>query len=196
MVTLVVLIVLVSLSAPGAAEAQQTRVFRVVSSASVVGFEAQATRVGAFSGQTRDIQGEIALDLAALTKGVRATVHVNPATLSTGIWLRDSDLRGVMETDRYPTIRFTATEVRTPRAALAPGDEVALTVTGTMEIHGVRRTVEMPVLVRVGAERIDVRGETSLKLTDYGIRPPQVFFIVRVQDEIRVHFTLVAERGG
>lgn len=196
MATLVVLILVLSLSAPVAAEAQQARVFRIVSPASVVGFEAQATRVGAFSGQTRDVQGEIAVDPSALVKGVRGTISANAASLNTGIWLRDSDLQAVMETARYPVIRFTVTEVQSPKTALTPGDEAMLTVTGTMEIHGVQRTVQIPALVRVGAERIDVRGGTSLRLTDYGIRPPRVFFVVRVRDEIRVHFTLVAEAGG
>jgi len=191
-IRLSLVILAVGLAAPLPAGAQADRVFRIVSSASVVGFEAQATGVGAFGGQTRDVRGEIAVDFSALDRGVRATVTADPATLTTGIGLRDSDLQAVLETSRYPEIRFTVTQIRGPKA-LSPGDEATVTVTGTMEIHGVRRTIEVPALVRLGADRVEVRGGMPLRLTEYGIRPPRVLFVVRVQDEVQVHFTLVAE---
>ena len=193
---LVVLTLALGLVVPVATEAQQARVFRVVSAASLVGFEAQATPVGAFGGQTRDVSGQIVVDLAALAKGVRGAISANPAGLSTGIGLRDSDLQAVMETARYPVIRFTVTEVRSPKAALVPGDQVEVVVTGTMEIHGVRRTIQVPATITVATEKIEVRGRTALQMSDYGIQPPQAFFFIRVQDQVRVQFTLVAEPAG
>ncbi len=175
-------------------EAGRTR-FRVTPP-SIVGFDAQATQVGAFSGETRDVQGEIFVDLSALGKGVRGTITVNAASLKTGIGLRDSDLLAVMDTGRYPVIRFTVTEVQSPKPTLGPGDQAAVTVTGTLEIHGVPRTVRVPATVTAGPRRLEVRGRFPLRMTEYGIQPPRVFFFIRVQDQVEVSFTLVGESSG
>lgn len=69
-------------------------------------------------------------------------------------------------------------------------------MTGTMEIHGVRRTIQVPATVTVATGRIEVRDRTALQMSDYGIQPPQAFFFIRVQDQVQVHFTLVAEPVG
>lgn len=175
-------------------DAGRTR-FRVVSPPSIVGFDARATVAGSFAGETNEVSGDIFVDLSALAKGVRATIRANAAALRTGIGLRDSDLQVVMETGRHPEIRFTLTGIESPKPGLRPGDQLEVVVTGTMEIHGVQRAVQLPVTVTVGPQGIEVRGRTALRMTDYGMRPPRVFFVVSVEDEVQARFTLVAEPG-
>jgi hypothetical protein len=39
-------------------------------------------------------------------------------------------------------------------------------VTGTIEIHGVRRTIQVPATITVATGRIEVRGGTALQMSE------------------------------
>jgi polyisoprenoid-binding protein YceI len=171
--------------------------FRILGGSSLVEFEAHATSVGAFHGNTRDVSGVLFVDLSALAKGVRGTISVGAATLRTGNSLRDADLQVTMDTAHYPVIRFTPSHVNSPTPMLTVGDRQEVMITGTLEIHGAARSVQLPAgVTRVASNRLEIQGRMPVRMTDYGIRPPQVFFVIRVQDEVQVDFRLVVESAG
>jgi polyisoprenoid-binding protein YceI len=80
-------------------------------------------------------------------------------------------------------------------AAIAPSlraeETQEMEITGTLALHGTRKVISFPVkAVRRGGELV-VSGETSLRMTDYGIPIPGFLFI-KVKDDVKVMFEVVA----
>ncbi len=146
--------------------------------------------LGDFSGTTDEVAGEFTLDPGNLSLGVRGSATVNPASLRTGIRGRDRDLRSVLEVDKYPEIRFTLAEVDASFPSLAERADTALRITGVLMIHGVERPVTLSGRARIVEGRLWVRGEGTVKMADFGIRPPKKFFL-SVKDEVQVRFDVL-----
>ena len=86
----------------------------------------------------------------------------------------------VLDVDKYPTIEFTSTSVQ---AAASGG----LDVTGALTIHGTTQTIHLHVSEANGR----YTGSTTLKQTDFGIRPITIAGgTVKVKDEIRIDFDI------
>src|SRR5262245_42263268 len=83
----------------------EPRTWRPLAGKSEVAFAAKF-RMGDFSGRTDAVSGEFKLDPADLRQPVTGSITVEASTLKTGVDGRDRDLRKVLETDRFPQIRF------------------------------------------------------------------------------------------
>ena len=88
----------------------------------------------------------------------------------------------VLDTAKFPTIRFESTTIES-----AGSDR--WNVSGRLTIHGVTRTVTIPVVRSDGR----YRGETRLRQRDFGITPIRIAGgTVSVKDEIKVEFEIAA----
>jgi len=163
--------------------------YTIVPTRSHVSFDA-VYPLGDFSGSTEDVAGEFTLDPANLGLGATGSLTANPATLRTGISGRDRDLGKVLEVEKYPEIRFSVGGVQASFPSLAERPDTALTITGTLTIHGVERATALTARARIVEGRLWVRGEGTLRMTDFGITPPRKFFLA-VKDEVRVGFNLL-----
>ena len=145
--------------------------------------------LGDFSGATEGVTGQLRLDPANISLGVAGSVTANPAGLRTDNARRDGDLRKTLETDRYGEIRFSAEEVKSSFPSLAEHTDVILRISGVLRIRGVERPTTWTARARLEGGMIWVRGETDLKLTEFGITPPNRFFLA-VGDGVRAGFDL------
>jgi polyisoprenoid-binding protein YceI len=103
---------------------------------------------------------------------------------------RDDTLRyrGI-ETDRYPTSRFTlsAPVALAARAAAAKG---------TLTLHGRRAPIDVSVRgQRVAGGRLELVGSAPIEFARFGIEPPSVAGVVSVRDHGVLEFHLVLGRG-
>jgi polyisoprenoid-binding protein YceI len=93
--------------------------------------------------------------------------------------------RDTLDARRYPTLSFRST--RTTRAA-----DGALVMTGDFTMHGVTRSVSLPVVLEPTADGVIGTGTLSLKTSDFGIRPYSAFLgAIKVKDEVEIHLRLV-----
>lgn len=170
--------------------------YQILPKESTVTFQADST-VGAFSGSTDQVSGEITSTITAWEQEtfppIAATVIIDAETLDTGIRLRNKDMQGVMEVGKYPQIIYYLETVK--QTARHPDEErFVYDTVGRLQIHGIARTIYMIVeVIRQGAE-IRITGETSLRMTSYGITPPSRFFFIRVKDTVTVQFQLVGRQ--
>ena len=162
--------------------------YSVVAGKSRVTFDASYP-LGDFSGASEAVTGQLRLDPANLPLGVTGSVAADPAGLRTGNARRDSDLKKTLETDRYGEIRFSAEEVKSSFPSLAEHTDVILRISGVLRLRGVERPTAWTARARLERGMIWVRGETDLKLTDFGITPPKRFFLA-VGDGVRAAFDL------
>ena len=100
----------------------------------------------------------------------------------------------VLDVAHYTTIRFESAHVSRQKG----GDATTLVVSGRLTLHGVTKTVVVPVKVRIEGRTLTATGQIPIKQTDYGITPISVAGLVKVKDELGVSFTIVAatDAGG
>lgn len=167
----------------------EPKTYVVVPARSQVMFEASFP-LGDFRGTTEEVRGEFQADLENIPGGIRGSVTVNPASLKTGIDRRDQDMRMTLEVEKHPNIRFTVREVRTSFPSLAERADTQLVIEGELSIRGVDRPITMTGRAQIRDGQVWVRGEGTLKMTDYGVRPPRKFFL-SVGDQTRVAFDVL-----
>jgi polyisoprenoid-binding protein YceI len=103
----------------------------------------------------------------------------------------EARMRGpeVLDVDRYPEIGFVSSSVA--GEAVEPG-RYRLRVRGTLELKGRSFPIELPLEVRQSDGVLQARGEVAWRLRDLGIEPPSVAGVVRVANEFRTTFEIVA----
>ncbi len=157
---------------------------------SMVGFSIRHL-VSRTSGRFNQFNGMIDYDPAAPEKMmIEATIQAR--SIDTGNQRRDDHLRSAdfFEVETYPTIVFKST------SAMKEGEKIL--VTGDLTLHGVTKSIAMPVTV-LGVGTHPQRGtplagfETELTLlcSDFGINSWANFAKV-LGDEVRVNITIEA----
>jgi polyisoprenoid-binding protein YceI len=189
----IILSLLLALALLSPAAQAEPRSWVPVPGKSHVAFEATFP-LGDFTGRTEALEGEFRADTTNLGKGVTGFLRFSPATLRTGIQGRDRDMREALRVDRHPEIRFTAQQVQSSFPSVAEGADVILTIRGLMLIRGVERPMSFSARARLREDRVWVRGESTLKMTDFGIAPPTRLFLA-VKDEVAVRFDLLLARA-
>ncbi|WIB77643.1 YceI family protein [Curtobacterium sp. MCPF17_002] len=138
-------------------------------------------------GRTKDVTGTAEVDGGSLTK---ATVTVQVAKISTPESARDQYFRSTaLQTDRFPTATFTLTKPVDVSGAL-DGATQDVTLTGTMDLHGVEQPVTADAQVAVGAGgTVQVAGSVPITFADYGVEAPSLGFVT-VDGKGAVEFSL------
>jgi polyisoprenoid-binding protein YceI len=93
-----------------------------------------------------------------------------------------------LDAGRFPAIHFVSTAV-TDEGAAGPGGR-DLTLRGQLTLHGVTRPLALRVHLVLSGDRLEATGQTTLRQTDYGIRPISKAGVVKVKDEIVVIWRL------
>ncbi|NYE59697.1 polyisoprenoid-binding protein YceI [Duganella sp. 1224] len=95
---------------------------------------------------------------------------------------RHNMLTKVLDADRYPVVTVHAER-------LAAGQPLQVGIT----LHGVTRTLAIPVALREANGVINVQGTVNLKQTDFGLTPFSVMGgAMSVQDQMELRFDLTA----
>jgi polyisoprenoid-binding protein YceI len=149
-------------------------------------FDGHAT-AGDFTGTTRSVSGQVtgASDLT----GARGWVEAPVRTLKTGNGKRDRDLNKSLESEKYPVLRFELARVAR-RGGEA--DSLAVLLYGTLQIHGVTRSVELPATLQFTGPTTRLRSDFPLNLKDYRIGGlSKLLGMLRMYEDIEVHVDLV-----
>ena len=169
--------------------------FAVVPGLSRVGFDAKST-LHDFSGVTTAIEGQITADLGRPGEGCSGVVRVQAGTLDTGLEARDEAMREILEPTRFREIRFDWDAFEATRVDVAE-EEIAGVARGRLTIHGNSRPVSMPVTVTVDAsKRLTIDGQTSIRMSDFGVKPPSKLGLISVEDDATVWIALRARSLG
>ena len=141
-------------------------------------------------GRTTDVTGELEVSGTTITA---ASFTVDLTTVESDEGNRDNQFHDrIMETDTYPTATFVLTEPVTLDAIPADLEEVTVTVTGDLTVHGVTQSVTFDVLARRNGTTIEVDGTIAVDFADYDI-PDASFGPATVQDHGEIEFLLTFE---
>ncbi|MBM3793144.1 MAG: YceI family protein [Acidobacteria bacterium] len=112
----------------------------------------------------------------------------SPAKGSLGKIMKEA-LDVALQSGKHPRVEFQSTAVK-PGAAAGQFD-----VQGTLTIRGQAKPVTATLTVKPEPRGLEVDGESSFKMTDYGIKPPSAALgTIGTKPEIIVAFRLLAQR--
>jgi polyisoprenoid-binding protein YceI len=162
----------------------------------LVRFESKAP-MESFDGSTKTVSGSLMLDPASLGDSLALVVDVDVSTFDTGIKLRNQHMcENHFHTDKFPKSTFRGGKIlKGAGTSLLDGKEHEILLEGTLDLHGVQKTIQAPVKLTYSPSTAVVRLSTTfmVKLADYQIPRPQMLFMKLGEDQ-KVTATLVAAK--
>jgi len=128
-------------------------------------------------------------------ENVEASIPVK--SILTGMAMRDEHMRRYIFTTadgKTPDLRFEAAEAACA-AQSGRGSEFSCQVSGSLTIRGVARPFSIPLKIRAQSGVYRATGESTVKLSDYGIEQPSQFG-VRTADEVQLHIEFSGKEGA
>ena len=122
-------------------------------------------------------------------KAVRTvTVVVPAAKLECGNGTMNEHMWKALKTKEHPTIEFRVAQYDVARGA----EGVRGTLTGTLTLGGVQRTLSIPAQARNDQGALRVTGSTAVHMKEFGLKPPTLMMgTMKVDETVTVHFDLV-----
>ena len=131
-------------------------------------------------GRTPGVSGQITID-GTLVTGGEFTVDMTGLITDSGA--RTAALQSqAIETSSFPTATFRLTAPIDLGRAPEPGEQVSVVATGDLTVHGVTRSVQLPLFAEHQNGVMVVFGQAELALADFGISAPSAPIVVSVED--------------
>ena len=127
--------------------------------------------------------------LFAGEKGVKAVrVTVPAAQLECGNGTMNEHMRKAIKLSEHSSIDFKLATYDVASSA----DGIAGTMTGTLTLGGVEKTITMKAEGKTEGGMLHVTGAYPLKMTEYGLKPPTLMFgRIKVGETVTVKFDLL-----
>lgn len=153
----------------------------------------QLATVGAADavGRTSGVTGGLTIDGTTVTA---ADFTADLTSLRSDEGNRDRQLsRQALETSQFPTATFKLTQPIELGTLPADGQVIDATATGDLTLHGVTRSVQIPLQARLDGDVITVGGSLPITFSDWSIEKPQAMIVLSVDDhgtmEVQLHLT-------
>lgn len=117
----------------------------------------------------------------------RAEVEVPVSEMDTGNADRDEELRKMFRSDRFPVIRGTVRDVDADAVRRAIERDGKAVLTLSLRVRDVERRIPATVTnLREEGNSASFDLEFPVSLSEFGLTPPSVLFIIRVGDGVTV----------
>ncbi len=128
------------------------------------------------SGELKGLKGSIHWDETNIAKS-SMNVSVDVSTINTGIDMRDKDLQkdGYFDAAKFPQINFKSSSIN------------ATSVSGTLTIKGVSKSISFPYTVKKVNDGYMFEGDFSINRKDFGIGGSFTTLSNRVDVQLRVN---------
>jgi polyisoprenoid-binding protein YceI len=144
-----------------------------VTSGSQAGYRVKEVLVGQSTeavGRTSSVTGSATIAGTQLTK---TDMTVDMKSVTSDKSQRDGQFQTrIMNTAQFPTATFTLTKPIDLSSLPTDGTVGTTTATGNLTLHGVTKTVDIPLQVKVDGANIDVNGSLAIPFADYQIDNP------------------------
>ena len=164
-------------------------------SSSFAGFrvEEQLVGIGAKTavGRTPNVTGTMTITGTTVPN---ASFEVDMTTLTTDDGRRDNAIRTqAIETSRFPKATFVLTQPIALGSLPAEGQQIEVDAIGSLTLHGVTKTVTIPLQAQRKDNVIAVVGSLEVPFADYSISQPRAAAVLSVEDkgtiELQLFFT-------
>jgi polyisoprenoid-binding protein YceI len=143
-------------------------------------------------GRTPAVTGTMTIDGTKLTV---ATIDADMTALTTNNSRRDGPARRALGTDQFPSATFVLTSPLDLGDAATTGAKTAVTATGDLTVHGVTKSVEIPLEAQLTGDTIVVVGSLPVVFSDFGITAPTAPIVLSVDDHGTMELQLFFSRA-
>jgi polyisoprenoid-binding protein YceI len=163
-------------------------------SSSFVGYRVDETLAGNKAntavGRTPVVSGSLTLDRSTVTS---VQVVADLTRLVSDDSRRDGQLRNqAIQTSQFPNATFNLTAPIDLGAVPADGSTFDVQAIGELTLHGVTRSVAIPLRAVVAGDVVTVTGSIDIVVADYDVVPPTSFVVLSIEDhgimELQLHF--------
>lgn len=131
-------------------------------------------------GRTPDVSGTMTIDG---TTASAVKVEADLTTLQSDDDQRDNTIHNqALESSRFPTATFELTKPIDFGKVPTDGTAVKVDATGDLTLHGVTKSVTMPLDAKLVNDVIVVTGQLDIAFADYGIAKPVSFKVLSIED--------------
>ncbi len=146
-------------------------------------------------GKTSTVDGALTLNFADAAPQLAAasfTVDIN--TLTSDQRMRDGRIRDEwLESSRFPTASFSATNIQNAPGAYNEGDEVTFQVAGDLTVREVTNPVVFDVTATLNGSTITGVATTEFLMSSFGVTPPKMTNLFTVGDDTTIRVEFVAQ---
>jgi polyisoprenoid-binding protein YceI len=154
-------------AAPAAPASQGAEVLQIESASSKVEWAASKI-TKSHTGQFKQFKGTADL-VNGKAEGGRVTVEIDTASIESDNEKLTGHLKSpdFFDVEKFPKATFTSTEINP--GATAPATH---TVAGTLELHGVKKTISFPATINITDSDAALKAEFSINRKDFNISYP------------------------
>jgi polyisoprenoid-binding protein YceI len=159
-----------------------------IASGSLVGYRVQELFAGESSkhlavARTSEVTGSLTISgdsngytVSGITLTANLTsLHSVDQVAGRNVSQRDGIVTRQLAVQQFPNATFTATSTSVP--GLLSSAQVDVSAPGKLTIHGVSNDVTAAAKAQVVGDRVEIAGMLTVKMTDYGVSPPQAPFV-------------------
>ncbi len=188
---------------PSTASAGATTGVKLVidSSASQASYHAREQLVGKTLpsdavGTSKAVSGSLLLTSDGTVLRDQSQITVDLTKLQSDESRRDNFIKSdTLQTSRFPTATFVASEVQGLPLPLPTSGEATFQLVGDLTVHGVTKPVTWQVTAQFDDTAISGTATTSVNITDFGMSPPKVGPVLSIQDGLNLDLAFTAARG-
>ena len=153
------------------------------------GWRAEGALVGALVLTDSDLSGLWSISGDVREVAATARVDIPVTSLTSGNDGLDQNMYRALQAGTHPAIRYRLTAAQI--AGAPDSDRLTVEATGMLTVAGVERPISLVVaLERLPNDRFQVTGQTTLRMTDFNIKPPKAMLgMIRSGDEVQVSWS-------
>lgn len=177
-----------------------------VAAGSVAGYRVQELFVGQASkhsavARTSTVSGGLTVSgdssgyrvsALTITAGL-ADLHSVDSVLGRDVTQRDGVVRNQLDVQQFPTATFTVASAPVPGGFTT--QQVDVTATAKLTIHGVTKDVTVKGKAQLVGDKAEIAGTTSINMADYGVSPPHVPFVT-VDSAVVIEFDIFLTKSS
>lgn len=143
-------------------------------------------------GETSEVNGSITFDAHGNVVSDHSIITVNLRSLRSDDDDRDDFLQtDSLESIKFPLAEFVVEDTRNLPWPLPENRDLQFELLGRMKVHGVTKPITWDVMMRLSPDGLTGQAKTSFEFDTFDMERPSVFFLLTVDDNIRLELDLV-----
>lgn len=132
--------------------------------------------------------------LNEVTEVLSVQIEIEVDSIECGQRKMNKDLQKALKADTFPEITFVFEEADLISQPQSFNDAFEVRVHGKLTVAGNTREISfMTDAYYLNDERVRAVGQTTIRMTDFGVDPPTALMgLIRADEELTVHFDLIA----
>jgi polyisoprenoid-binding protein YceI len=122
-----------------------------------------------------------------------ADLHSVDSVAGRNVTQRDGVVSRQLEVQQFPNATLSVASASVP--GLISSQQVDVTATAKLTIHGVTKDVTVKAKAQVVGNRVEIAGSASIDMTDFGVSPPQVPFVT-VDSAVVIDFDIFLTKAS